>query len=336
MKHRLNLRTPLIQNSRLGSAHKPDRSPAGLGWAPQKLARSLTLLGGLGLLALGACGDRPAPPSPQGGLPSPEASTELETQDPRHTVISGEHSVVHLVTVPPDGAHQLAVAVAEDLRPLADWARDLKAIAAINAGFFDPQNGLTTSFVTLAGEVIADPRQNPRLMENPDLASYREAILNRSEFRIYTCGGQRRHAITPHRAPVPSGCDLTAAVGAGPQLLPVSTGYEEGFLAEDAQGRLVRDTLGSQTPNARSAVGLKADGTVVLAIATQLPTAPTSSGLTLAEFAEVLQQQGVVQALNLDGGSSTGLVWETTAYFGKLDETGAAIERPIKSILWVR
>jgi hypothetical protein len=123
------------------------------------------------------------------------------------------------------------------------------AVAALNAGFFDPSNGLTTSYVTVDGTLVADPRQNQRLVGNPDLAPYMEQILNRSEFRRYDCGGTPRYAITLHQEPTPAGCTLVDAVGAGPQLLPQHTAEAEGFV--DTSVTPVRDALGSQAANAR-------------------------------------------------------------------------------------
>lgn len=265
-----------------------------------------------------------------------ETLSAVTPQPVAHRTIDLPTSRVHVVTVPPDSGRQISVVISESLTPLAALAAEADAIAAINAGFFDPQNGLTTSYVVQAGAIVADPQQNPRLMDNPDLEADLPAILDRSEFRIYDCDGQVQYDIVNRSGSVPAGCVIAGAVGAGPQLLPAMTGYEEGFLAENEVGETVRDALGSQTPNARSAIGLKPDGTVVLAIATQLPDAAAPTGLTLPEMAELLASLGVATALNLDGGSSTGLYLEGDTYWGRIDETGAAIERPIKSILVVR
>ena len=225
--------------------------------------------------------------------------------------------------------------LSDRLETLTNLAQGAEGMAAINAGFFDPQNGLTTSHVIVDGVIAADPRQNPRLMDNPDLQAFLPAILNRSEFRIYDCDDGVRYDITAHTTSVPADCTLASAVGAGPQLLPTLTGYEEGFLADNEQGETVRDALGSQSPNARSAVGLKADGTVVLAIATQLSDVEVPTGLALSEMADFLNGLGVQKALNLDGGSSTGLYFADQIYLGRLSQTGEPIERPIKSILVV-
>ncbi|NJN22861.1 MAG: phosphodiester glycosidase family protein [Leptolyngbya sp. RL_3_1] len=271
---------------------------------------------------------------------STSASTPTSTPGPTsalQTVTYREYehptSRIHVVTVPPH--YRLGVAVSEDLLPLADLVVGTEAIAAINAGFFDPQNGLTTSYVTLGDGLVADPRLNPRLVENPDLQAYLPAILDRSEFRIYDCDGAPHYEIVRHSAPFTTGCTLTGAVGAGPQLLPVNTGYEEGFLANNAAGEVVRDALGSRAVNARSAVGLTAAGDVVLVIAAQRQDMPLPNGITVDDFAAFLADLGVVSALNLDGGSSSTLMFEGQIHLARLNQENVYIERPIKSVLFV-
>ena len=253
-----------------------------------------------------------------------------------YTTYDLPNSVVHVLTIPPEAEYRVDVALSDTLTPLPILAEETGAIAAINAGFFDPQNGLTTSYVTIQSRLVADPQQNPRLRENPDLAPYLDAILDRSEFRVYDCRGTVQYAITYHREAIPTGCRLDSAVGAGPQLLPAITGYEEGFLADNNQGEVVRDAVGSRFPNARSAVGLKADGTVIFAMASQRSYVEAPTGLSFEDLATFLQELDVTSALNLDGGSSTGLFYQGETFYGRLDAEGRSIERPIKSILWVQ
>lgn len=276
----------------------------------------------LATLVLG-CSPRPRAAPPQTPLP------------PRYETLTLPQAVVHLITIPDPVAYPLQVTVVDDLatvdRILAQVCGGSNcALAGLNAGFFDPQNGLTTSAVVVAGDLVADPRQNPRLMENPDLQADLDKILNRSEFRRYACDHQPRYAITPRQAPLPQGCQLVAAVGAGPQLLPENTGQREGFV-DSNRGR---DALGSGSPNARSAIGLGAAGEILLVMVAQRPGL-ASSGLTLAELAQVMAQRGAVQALNLDGGSSATLVYDGAVYHGRINAAGEVVKRPVKSILWV-
>jgi hypothetical protein len=114
-------------------------------------------------------------------------------------------------------------------------------------------------------------------------------------------------------AKVPLGCEvqvtfrtrpewpeLLHAVGGGPLL--VSGGHvvldprREGFRADVTAGR-----------HARTAIGLKADGRVVL-IAAEGGRGGRGPGLTLTELANLMLQLGCKAAMNLDGGGSTTLV----------------------------
>ncbi|GAB4459306.1 MAG: hypothetical protein OHK0037_04420 [Elainellaceae cyanobacterium] len=242
---------------------------------------------------------------------------------------------VHLVIVP-IGAFEVAPQVSAALQPLPEFAAQPEIVVAINAGFFDPVNGLTTSYIVQNGQIVADPRQNDRLMQNPSLTPYLPKILNRSEFRRYRCGtpGQEldQYAIARRADPVPPGCTLQDALGGGPRLLPALTLEAEGF-TDPATGR---DAIGSTQPNARSAVGILPNGDIVLAMAAQRPSVPSASGLSLAEVAEFLRSLGVVDAMNLDGGSSTSFYHAGNTVFGRIDAQGNPIQRPVKSVLQVR
>ncbi|NET39813.1 MAG: phosphodiester glycosidase family protein, partial [Cyanothece sp. SIO1E1] len=190
-------------------------------------------------------------------------------------------------------------------------------------------------YVIQQGERLVDPRLNPRLINNPDLAPYLSQILNRSEFRRYDCGGNTHYDIAPHQAPAPADCQLVDALGAGPSLLPELTAVEEGFL-DFANGEVVRDALGSRYPNARTAVGITSDGSVVWVMVAQKPEAPTQSGMSLADLIDFMKTLGVEKAMNLDGGSSSSLYYENQTWYGRVDAAGKPIQRPIKSVLLVK
>ncbi|MGG6241797.1 phosphodiester glycosidase family protein [Nodosilinea sp. AN01ver1] len=283
--------------------------------------------------AIGLFGCAPLPQADADS--SPEVAPEAPPMPPVYETVSLPAATVHVVTIPDPVRYPVRVAVVDDLARVDAIAAQVCeptgcVAAAINAGFFDPNNGLTTSHVVQDGALVVDPSQNERLVGNPDLASYMDRILNRSEFRRYDCGGAPSYDITFHSDPVPAGCALVDAVGAGPQLLPQDTSVEEGFVDPAVN----RDALGSRSANARSAVGIKADGSVVLVMAAQVPGV-SPSGMTMAEMAGVMGDRGVVKALNLDGGSSSTLIYQGTVHYGRLNASGELVQRPVKSILWV-
>ncbi|WOD41372.1 phosphodiester glycosidase family protein [Nodosilinea sp. E11] len=282
---------------------------------------------------LGGCAPWPSVPDAAGEDSVP--STAAPAIPPRYETITLPTATVHVVTIADPVRYPVRVAVVNELARVDQMAAQVCegegcVAAAINAGFFDPNNGLTTSHVVQDGVLVADPNQNERLIGNPDLASYMDRILNRSEFRRYDCGGTPRYEITFHQDPVPTGCALVDAVGAGPQLLPQDTSVEEGFV-DRAAGR---DALGSRSLNARSAVGLTADGSVVMVMAAQVPGV-SPSGMTMAEMAAFMGDRDVISALNLDGGSSSTLIYGDRVHYGRLNASGELVQRPVKSILWV-
>lgn len=239
------------------------------------------------------------------------------------------NSTVYYVTIPPNG-YAIRPFVAETVLTVEQVAKQTKAIAVINAGFFDPVNQKTTSTVVINGREVANPKDNERLVNNPKLSGYLGAILNRSEFRVYQCGTQVKYGIGFRSEPIPSDCRLSQSVGGGPQLLPKNTAQQEGF-TDYAKGELIRDAIGSKQPNARTAIGLKPDGSVVWVMVAQ--TKVERSGMTLDELADLMKRLGATSALNLDGGTSSSLYAQGVATYGKRDEAGQPIKRSVKSVL---
>ncbi len=300
----------------------------------------LALLGGLvlgglllGGLALGGLGGllrilRQPDPAPQssGAAPVPQSTPHFEIREL-------PQAKIYLLKIPADLAGEVEVGLSESVASLdsfGDSPGKPAVVAVLNAGFFDPQNQRTTSFVVQSGQITADPRQNMRLMQNPDLTPYLSKILNRSELRRYRCGVTTQWAIANHNEATPSGCTIQASVGAGPQLLPRDTSVAEGFI-DPATGR---DALGSQQPNARTAIALLPDGSLLWVMVAQ--TGRGGSGLRLDELANFLRSQGATQALNLDGGSSSSLYFQGKTYYGKRDADDQPIQRPVKSVLILR
>ncbi|MGJ3246053.1 MAG: phosphodiester glycosidase family protein [Elainellaceae cyanobacterium] len=225
--------------------------------------------------------------------------------------------------------------VADELETVAWFAKHSRAIAVLNGGFFDPVNQATTSYVTQQGVLVADPRQNERLLNNPDLAPYIDSILTRSEFRRYQCGSQVRYDITRHDMPIPVSCEILDALGAGPQLLPDLTLEAEGFV-DLRDGTIIRDAIGSRQRNARTAIGMTSQNEILWVMVAQRSDIEAASGMSLPELAEFMADQGATKALNLDGGSSSSFYYKDTSHYGRLGPDGNSIQRPVKSVLIVR
>jgi hypothetical protein len=305
----------------------------------------LLLLGGSILLfsvryfQLAASSPQPEPTislanSISGGGSQPEQSTAREA-DLQYRVMTLPQSTVYVLVVPSQSEFVVVPAVAQSVETVEQFAQRSRAIAAINAGFFDPQNQKSTSYVTVQGRQIADPKLNDRLVNNLDLAPYLPKIFNRSEFRHYRCKGTTWYDIALHSDPPPQDCELVDAIGGGPQLLPQYTARQEGFF-DEANGVVIRDSLGSQQRNARSAIGIDSQGNIVLVMVAQNPADPANAGMSLPELADFLQKLKVEKALNLDGGSSTAFYHQGKSFSGKVDEAGNDVQRPVKSVLLVK
>jgi hypothetical protein len=267
-----------------------------------------------------------------GMLILPHVRTRSQTQvaaiPPQYEVRQTGGYVAHVLTIA--RGYTIRPFLAETVQTVEQVATKTKAIAIINAGFFDPINQKTTSTVIIDGREVASPKDNERLVKNPKLAPYLSAILNRSELRVYQCDPQVQYGIELHTAPIPGGCRLAQAVGGGPQLLPKNTSQQEGFTAY-GKGELIRDAIGGSQRNARSAIGLKSNGTMVWVMVAQTKAQP--SGMTLDELANFMKGLGVKSALNLDGGTSSSLYVQDKAIYGKRDEAGQPIKRAVKSAL---
>ncbi|MEN9565825.1 MAG: hypothetical protein RLZZ69_1021 [Cyanobacteriota bacterium] len=265
-------------------------------------------------------------------LKSPAAQSIADNQLNYQTIERSQYTI-HTVTIPQDSRYLVTPVVSGDLQPISEFAQD-RLVAAINGGYFDPVNQKTTSFIVERSQIVADPRFNERLVDNPDLKQYLRKIFNRAEFRRYSCAGSTQYDIQLHSAPIPNDCTLIESLGGGPGLLPQDTSVAEGFITYQ-KGEKIRDAIGNDSLNARSAVGITQDGDVILAMVAQHSDRPLNSGISIPELGSVMSSLGAVKAMNLDGGSSASLYYDGRAMYGRVDREGKKIIRPIKSILSV-
>jgi len=275
------------------------------------------------------------------------ASSEPEF---KKTVLS--HAIVYTVKIPTPASNKHLILfpwVSAGLQPVDKVASGLmqskfiKPIAVLNAGFFDPKSTQTISYVVKNGQILSDPSQNPGLMGNTNIQPFLNQVLNRSRFaQLYCRGGIQRFKVLKQFDPIPKDCFVNNSIQAGPDLFNTNAPLDEAFVAYDDTGKVTRDPIGFRWRNARSAIGVTAKGEVILAMISMITRGvdngkddkPEPSGMSIAEVGAYLKQLGVVEAVALDGGSSSSLWFNGQSFFGKLDKSVKPIRRSVKSV-WV-
>lgn len=240
-------------------------------------------------------------------------------------------SIAHILLIPANSRFLVTPALSQKVATVEEFAQKYRGVAILNAGFFDPANQKSTSYIVIEGKLVANPKENERLVNNPNLKPYLSQIFNRTEFRRYLCGQTIRYSIAVHSESPPAGCQLVDAIGAGPRLLPELTLVKEGFVDNANK----RDALGSNQLNARTAVGITRDGSVVLVMVAQKPSV-SANGVSLPALADLMKTLGADKAMNLDGGSSSSFYYNGKTFYGKVDLEGNPIKRPVKSVLLVQ
>ncbi|CAN5439596.1 hypothetical protein BH11CYA1_BH11CYA1_37290 [soil metagenome] len=192
--------------------------------------------------------------------------------------------------------------------PTSAIVQEQKASFGVNGGYFNLSNGDSTSYVALNGAICADPTKNSNLTENPKLKPFLPQIFNRTEIRFLKAKGNLPLVqIASHNEPLPAGRLLDSSLQGGPRLLPLLNAEQEAFVRTEADGKQV-DSIGVGRTAARTAVALTADGYLLILAVAGKGQDEFSSGLTLADLAKLLKNLGAVEALNLDGGTSTTMI----------------------------
>jgi hypothetical protein len=154
------------------------------------------------------------------------------------------------------------------------------AIAAINGGYFN------TKTYAPVGDIVAKKRLLARGQLRTALAIN---LAGRASVIDWTDGNQRasQHSSNQWRG-------FATVIGNGPHII------NKGQVRIRMRSEGYRD-LAILQPNARSAIGLINDRELVLV--------STDQKITLEQLARVMQKLRSREALVLDGGSSTGMVW---------------------------
>ncbi len=196
----------------------------------------------------------------------------------------------------------------------------------VNAGFFDPENQKTISYIVTDGVTAEDPLFNTNLMNNPLLRKNLDKILNRTEFRVLDCyDGKFRYEIVPHDAKTDFGCTIKTSAQGGPLILP-ELRLEEEFFIVKKDGEVVRESSSVLHKTARTVVGLKDGEMHILIITDEHP-------MDMYEVKEYCQKLGFERAMGFDGGSSTSMNYKDEIEVISTKGDGAG--RSLKSFLQI-
>lgn len=173
------------------------------------------------------------------------------------------------------------------LKTTETFGKELNAIAAINGTFFDIKNGGSVDYIKVNGNVVNENR----LDKNNKRARHQQAavVIENGSLSIKKWDGTDIWEQS-----------LTAkdVMNSGPLLI-----YNQ-------QPEELDTTAFTKLRHPRSAVGVKADGKVILL--TVDGRQENSAGMSLPELTKLMKWLGCVSAINLDGGGSTTL-WVSSA-----------------------
>ncbi|MEL6614832.1 MAG: phosphodiester glycosidase family protein, partial [Bacteroidota bacterium] len=198
---------------------------------------------------------------------------------------------------------------------LASFASGAAALVAVNGGYFG--GGQSFSLVRDEGQSVASniaaltrsgqtyyPTRGAFGINDahePDVAWVYDVSGVQTAYDVPNANREGQAPEPRPTATFPAGArpwDVSTAIGGGPVLVEdgqvVLTWEEEVFFGGSG--------VDTTSTRARTAVGYDANGHLLLLAAGE------TRGLTLRELAEVMVDIGAVEAVNLDGGGSTGMI----------------------------
>lgn len=202
------------------------------------------------------------------------------------------------------------------------------ALLTVNAGFFDPKNQKTISYIVSDRTTVADPLFNENLLMNPILRQNLDKIINRTEFRVLDCDGKYSYEIAPHKSSVDFTCSIETSAQGGPMILP-ELQLEEEFFVVKKDGKVVRESASVLEKTARTIIGLKkgcnGDEIHILIFTNKNPK-------TMYEVRDYCKELGLDRAMAFDGGSSTSFNYKKDIDVVSTNDSGG---RMLKSFLVV-
>ena len=225
------------------------------------------------------------------------------------------------------------VYAADFLETVENIGRKNKAKIAVNAGYFDPENGKSISYLVKNNQIVLNPVQNERLTENYELQPHIDKIFNRTEFRLLSCLNPDSYEIlysdiTPHNNTVFPECEIIYSIQAGPGLLPCLDLEKEFFVLKE-ENKIIRQSAGVLDKYPRSAIGIKGNRVLIVVATKKAP-------MTIQALADLMKNLGVEKAMAFDGGSSTSLYVDLPEANLVLSSAKDNSARRVKTVLIVK
>ena len=220
--------------------------------------------------------------------------------------IDKNNGIYHIVLKGEKIKKKIKFVVSEDLITNREAHIKGKSTLTINAGFFDPKNGKTISYVVMDRMTVADPMFNSSLLANPFFRKNMNKILNRSEFRITQCGNKLEYSIANHKSEDPFGCSLITSAQGGPLVYPELKLEEEAFIVKDEEGNVIRESASVLHKTARTIIGIKGTNECHILIITD------ENPMDMYEVQKLCKELGLDRAMAFDGGSSTSMNYKNS------------------------
>jgi exopolysaccharide biosynthesis protein len=204
------------------------------------------------------------------------------------SLFKSNQNFVYIAVSPQKKAPKFSFAYDEKtLMPTSVFGEKQQAIAAINGTFFDMKNGGSVDFLKVNQKIINENRLGKNLSRSFNQKS--AVIINKGKLSIQKWDG------TPNWE---SQLNADNIMTSGP------------LLRLDNSDEKIDSISFNTNRHPRTAVGRKADGTVLLFVADGRNK--NAYGLSIYELAALMKWLGCVDAINLDGGGSTTL-WVNTS-----------------------
>lgn len=164
-------------------------------------------------------------------------------------------------------------------RPTSEMSRDVKALASVNAGFFDMKHGGSTAYIKVDGAV---PDKDTLKWRNHPRYNGSVIITTKGRIAIEKKGNQQEYTSNKKYDDVLITGDL---------------------LMDDGEEVKLKDGSFVTTRHPRTCLGIVSKHKIILV--TVDGRHEKSAGMNLHELSDLMVSLGCIEAINLDGGGST-------------------------------